>query len=93
MQGTEVALAAIGLAGTAFAGVIWLAKYFAKELSEDLKEHTKAAVQQTKAAEEQTEASKEVLKFMRNLNGKLEKATIQKVQEQTVNHQTVIRGK
>lgn len=110
MNGQEVALAAIALAGTAFAGVIWLAKYFAKELSADLKAHTEAAVQQREAslmsaqasqklektvgrvgkqAELSAKNSEEQLKFMRALNGKLAKATIQTVQEQRVEHQHV----
>lgn len=72
-----VALAAISLAGGSMGGVIWLAKYFAKQLSHDLQEHTKAA-------QNNAQASDEMLKFMRNLNGKLENAYIQKVQEQTV---------
>lgn len=71
------------------AGLIWLAKFVAKTLGEDLKEHTKAAIHATQASKEQTKASKEVLTFMKNLNGKLAKATIQTVTEQTVEHQTV----
>lgn len=89
MTDSTVSISAIGLAATAVAGVMWVVKYLAKELSRDLREHTKAAVELTKAAQEQKEASSEVLKFMRNLNGKLAKATIQTVQEQTVTHQTV----
>lgn len=52
-----VALAAIGLAGTSIAGVIWLAKYFAKELTKDLREHTRAAVQQREASLKAAKAS------------------------------------
>lgn len=70
---TAVSLAAIALAATAVGGVIWLAKYFAKELSKDLREHTKAAVNQTAA-------SNEVLLFMRNLNGELKKAAARKLE-------------
>lgn len=95
MQET-VAIAALGVAATAIAGIVWLAKYLARELSRDLKEHTKAAIHQTEASISQTsasrearEASREVLQFMKNLNGKLENATIQKIAEQTVEHQTV----
>lgn len=105
-----VALAAIALASTAIAGIIWLAKYFAKEFVKDLKEHTKAAIQQREAslksakasealektvsyvgaqAELSAKNSEEQLKFMRKLNGRLEHAVIQKVQEQTVQFQTV----
>jgi len=91
-----VAIAAIALAASSVAGLIWLAKFVAKTLGDDLKEHTKAAVKATQASEEQAKASrqqikasKEVLAFMKNLNGKLAKATIQTIQEQNVEHQTV----
>jgi hypothetical protein len=70
----EVALAAIGLAATTVGGLIWVVKYFAKTLSKDLQEHTSAAIKQA-------EASDEVLKFMKNLNGKLEGAFVEKVKE------------
>jgi len=70
-QGAEVSLAAIALAASMGAAVVWLAKYFAKELSKDLREHTKAALAQT-------EASKEVLTFMKKLNGKLPKLVEEK---------------
>ena len=109
---SEVALAAIALAGTSIAGVIWIAKYFAKELTKDLKAHTLAAEQQRQASLKSAEASislektvskvgaqaelsaansQEQLKFMKKLNGKLENAVIQKVTEQTVEHQTIKR--
>lgn len=77
-----VALAAIGLASTTVIGFIWLVKFMAKTLGESLQNHTEAAIRQT-------EASEEVLTFMKNLNGKLARATIQKVKEQNVEHQTV----
>lgn len=69
-----VAIAAIGLAGTTVAGLIWVVKYLAKTLSSALQESARAA-------EKQTEASQEVLTFMRNLNGKLVGATIEKANE------------
>lgn len=96
MDNNAVALAAIGLALTTVGGLVWVMKYFAKTLSVDLKEHTKAAVEQTVAAKEATQASKnqlqgskEVLAFMKNLNGKLAKATIQTISEQHIEHQHV----
>lgn len=84
-----VALAAIGLAASSVAGLIWLAKFVAKTLGKDLQEHTKAAIKSAEASKKQVEASHEVLTFMKNLNGKLAKATIQTVEEQRVTHQTV----
>lgn len=98
-----VAIAALGLAGTTVGALIWAMKYFANTLSKDLQEHTQAAIKQARASEslektvkkvgEQAELtgknSQEQLTFMKALNGKLAKATIQTVQEQTVEHQTV----
>lgn len=105
-----VAIAAIGLAATTVAGLIWVTKYFAKTLAHDIKEHTKAAINQQHASQKSAEASqalektvrkvgeqaelsaqnsKEQLRFMKKLNGKLEGAIVQKVTEQTVEHQHV----
>ncbi len=98
-----VALAAIALAGTTVTALIWVVKYVTKELAEDLKEHTKASVAAAQASKElkQTVAkvgkqaelsaanSQEQLKFMKKLNGKLEKAIVQKVTQQNVEHQHI----
>jgi hypothetical protein len=100
---TSVSIAALALAATTVAGLVWVVKFFAKELSKDLREHTKAAMQQQDASLKSAQASErlretvekvgknaeEQYQFMKNLNGKLAKATIQTVQEQTVEHQTV----
>lgn len=67
-----VAIAAIGLATTTVGGLIWIMKYLANTLSKDLKEHTAAAISQR-------ESSDEVLQFMKNLNGRLEKAAREKL--------------
>jgi hypothetical protein len=67
MESSSVALAAIGLAVTAVGGLIWVVKYFATKLVEALKEHTQAAV--------------ELKNFMVNLNGKFEKAYVEKRKE------------
>jgi len=98
-----VALAAIALAATTVGGLIWVLKYVTRELSKDLKEHTKASIASAAAsksleatvekvgaqAELSAANSEEQLKFMKKLNGKLENAIIQKVTQQTVEHQTV----
>lgn len=89
MNDNAVTLAALGILATSVAGTIWLAKYFANTLSGDLREHTRAATKLADAADRQDASSKEVLVFMRALNGKLAKATIQTVKEQKVEHQTV----
>jgi Mg2+/Co2+ transporter CorB len=69
-----VALASIALAASSVAALVWVVKYFAKSLTSALKEHTKAAQGQIKSSDE-------VLKFMINLNGKLENAYIEKAKE------------
>lgn len=93
-MGTDpVALAAIAFAATMGGGVIWVVKYLARELSGDLREHTKAAISNTAASKEQTAASKEVLTFMKNLNGKLAGATVQTIQEQHIGTQNVTEAK
>lgn len=51
--------------------------------------HLKAIDKQVEASVKAREASHEVLDFMKKLNGKLETATIQKVAEQQIKHQTV----
>lgn len=95
MENTEVALALIALTATSIGGIIWLAKYFAKELSADLRAHTEAAVTQTEAlkrlqrtterqvaaSDKHAEIQHETLSFMKNLNGKLEGAVISKADE------------
>lgn len=69
-----------------------------------MRAHTKAANTQAQAnnklshaVDRNTESNEEVLSFMKNLNGKLAKATIQTVKEQNVEHQhveqTVVEGK
>lgn len=103
MDGATVALAAIALATTTVGCLIWVIKYLANTLARDIKEHTKAAMGQIQASKdlqrtvkqvgEQAELtsknSMEQLTFMKALNGKLSKATIQTVQEQHIEHQHV----
>jgi hypothetical protein len=98
-----VALAAIGLAASSIAGLIWLAKFVAKTLGKDLQEHTKASIAAANASKElkitvarvgkqaelSAKNSHEQFTFMKKLNGKLESAIIQKVTNQTVDHQVV----
>lgn len=98
-----VAIAAITLAGTTVGALIWVVKYIAKELSEDLRAHTVASVQAAQAsvelkktvakvgkqAELSAKNSQEQLVFMKKLNGKLENAIVQKVSNQTVEHQHI----
>ena len=78
MNDQSVSLAAIGLAVTAVGAVVYVVKYLAETLSQDLREHTKAATELAQAAKEQKEASTEVLTFMRRLNGTLPRSVEEK---------------
>lgn len=83
--------------------VVWTVKWFAKNYGGDIKAHTLAATKSASAStklatavDKNTEASTaqiasndQVLTFMKNLNGKLAKATIQTVKEQNVEHQHI----
>lgn len=62
-----------------------------EKLTHSIDKVTTASEKQMEASKKQREASHEVLIFMKRLNGKLENATIQKVAEQTDEHQTVKR--
>lgn len=97
---TSIIIALIALITLLVSGLggamIWTVKWFAKHYGADMKAHTKAAVSQSQsnkklstAVDKNTESNEEVLTFMKNLNGKLAKATIQTVKEQQVEHQTV----
>ncbi len=89
MDGSTVALAAIGFATSMGAGVIWVVKYLAKELSRDLQEHTKAAIGQQETNKGVGRFIKENTDFMKNLNGKLTGATIQTIKEQHIGTQVL----
>lgn len=81
MDTNAVALSAIALAGTAIGGVIWLAKYFARELSKDLQAHTKAAEQQREASLQAANASVSLEKTVKEV-GKQAKLTGKNSEEQ-----------
>lgn len=67
-----VALAAIALASTTVLGIIWVAKYFAKELSKDLKAHTRAAEQQRQASLKSAQASEKLESTVRKVGEQAE---------------------
>lgn len=75
-ESSSVSLAAIALAATVVGCLVWVVRYTLEKLSQNLQEHTEAALKQA-------EASHEVLKFMKNLNGKLEGAYVAKVKEKS----------
>lgn len=70
----EVALAAIALAATAVGAMVWSNRFMTEKLTKTLDENTRASVSQASSSDE-------VLKFMKNLNGKFEKAYIDKRKE------------
>jgi hypothetical protein len=90
-------IALVTLTITLFGGaIIYFAKWFSRNYGNDMRAHTKAAVQSStastklsKAVDKNTASNESVLTFMKALNGKLAKATIQTVQEQHVEHQVV----
>ena len=100
---TSIILSLIALLVVQAGAIIWFAKWFAAHYGQDMKAHTKAAIQSTSASNKlaravdkntdasitQTKSNSEVLTFMKALNGKLAKATIQTVKEQHVEHQEV----
>lgn len=96
MQDNSVALAAIGVLGTAVVGIVWVVKFSLSKLSRDIQEHTKAAMSQSqtnqtvaKSIQSYSKQNEELLQFMKNLNGRLQHAVIQKVEEQYVARQTI----
>lgn len=69
-----VAIAAIALATTAVGALVWGFKWLAEKLTKVLEDHTTASLKQAASSDE-------VLKFMKNLNGKFEKAYVEKRKE------------
>lgn len=88
--------AALAIVATVVGSLIWIVKFLMTEFRQSidgvknsLDNHVKAANGIKKATESNTEVTKELQQFMYNLNGKLAKITSQKIQEQTVEHQTI----
>lgn len=79
---SAVVLAALALIGTILAVVV-------TPLFGMLKQQDSTHKKLSDSIDRNTKSNQEVLTFMKNLNGKLAKATIQTVQEQTVEHQTI----
>jgi len=96
MNDGAVALAALGVLGTTVGLMAWVVKKVLGDVAPALTKHAETAEQLSKMVIENTaqtvksrESGDELLTFMKRLNGKLEGALIQKVIEQTVEHQTV----
>lgn len=82
----------IGASGAVVVTVIIFLKFLTEERKtrdDSIEKLTSTLDKQIDASKKQREASHEVLTFMKKLNGKLENATIQKVTEQTVEHQII----
>ena len=100
-----IIIALVSLLGVLAAALIWMLKWAIGHYGDDIQAHTKAANNLAKASEnlaksnkqmaeavkKNTESNDQVLIFMKNLNGKLAKATIQTVKEQNVEHQHIER--
>lgn len=86
---TGVALAAIGIVGTSVAALIWIVKFLMQEMRRSLDDNAKAHLKVAQATDKNTRVSQETLLFLKALNGKVAKATIQTVKEQRVEHQVV----
>lgn len=71
---SEVAIAAIGLVGLILTLVV-------KPLFSMMRQQNKTHEKLSLAIDKNTRAQDQVTKFMKNLNGKLEKAAIEKVKE------------
>ena len=88
-ESTSVALAALGVLATSVGLMAWVVKKVLGDVAPALNKHASTANTLADAVKKNTLSNNELLKFMRKLNGKLEHAVIQKVSEQTVEHQTV----
>lgn len=84
-----VALSALGVLATCVGLMAWVVKKVLGDVAPALSKHAETASELSAAVAKNTESNDELLKFMKRLNGKLEHAVIQKVGEQTVEHQTV----
>lgn len=74
LDGTEVVVAALGIVVTCVAALIWIVKFLMKEMRNSLDRNAKAT-------DKNTQVSTETLKYLRSLNGKVAKATIQTIKE------------
>lgn len=88
--------AALAIVATVVGSLVWIVKYLMTEfrtsvdgVKSSLDHHVRAAEKIAKATDSNTEVTRELQQFMFNLNGKLAKITSQKIQEQTVAHQTI----
>jgi hypothetical protein len=86
---TPIILAALAIVATCVGALVWIVKFLMGQMKESLDKNAAAHEKVAKATKLNTAVSQETLTFMKNLNGKLAKATIQTVKEETVEHQTI----
>ncbi len=89
MDSNTVALTALGIVITAVAALVWIVKFLMLQMRASLDRNAKAHLKVAQATNKNTKVSEETLKFLRALNGKVAKATIQTVKEQHVDHQII----
>lgn len=80
----QVLLAALGIVLASVTALVWIVKFLMIEIKSSLDGSAKAHEKVAKATDKNTEVSNETLKFLKALNGKVAKATIQTVKEQSV---------
>ena len=85
-----VALAALGVLATSVGLMAWVVKKVLGDVAPALTKHAETAEKLSDAVDKNSAVSTEMFNFMKNLNGKLSKATIQTVKEQHIEHQTVV---
>lgn len=74
MDNNTVAIAALGIVGTAVASLVWIVKFLMREIKTSLDKNTESHYRVA-------EVSEETLTFLKNLNGRLTKITAQKIKE------------
>lgn len=89
MVDSTVALSVLAIIATCTAALIWIVKFLMTEMRKSLDANAKAHLKVAKATDSNTLVSKETLNFLKALNGKVAKATIQTVKEQRVEQQIV----
>lgn len=78
MNGSEVALAAIGALITCIGCMVWVVKKVLSDVAPALEKHSQSADGLSNAVDKNTESNDEMIKFMRKLNGKLPKLVEEK---------------
>lgn len=86
---TSVSIAAIAIVATCVTALIWIVKFLMLQMRKSLDNNAKSHLKVAQATDKNTKVAEETLTFLKALNGKVAKATIQTVKEQQVEHQIV----